>query len=227
MSLLPMPFADFMPQILKNDSNPIGTIYTNKLDSMYGQLEGEIIEMQYFKTAWRCKSDFLDELGYFLAADLKNGDSELTKRKKISNAIMTHTKRSLWDSTKAILDAITGYDARIISNTLATSDDSIEMGYTSDETLNGSAASYMSTEGTNGTDANLGTWEVGAGSEIVIPGNIYINLHYGITTAILSAAQITQIKDAITLDIVAAYFIVYLGYLDGTSSFILYSGGTI
>jgi len=68
---------------------------------------------------------------------------------------------------------------------------------------------------------------VGDGTEVEIWGNIYIDLHYGIHTAVLSASQIEQIVTDISMDIVPAYVRVYLGYVPVTGGFTIYSGGII
>ena len=71
-------------------------------------------------------------------------------------------------------------------------------------------------------DILLGLDLIGAGTEPEIAGNIYINLGGSGYLAL-----IPQIVAAIETDVVPAYMIIYLGYLDGGGKFVLYSGGIV
>lgn len=224
--MLPIPFEDYVPQLLRENIDNKGQAFVDKVTSITEDIRDETLEVYYInKVVERVPETFLDELGYFLNAGLKNTDSDMTKRNKIVNAIQGHKNRGTWEGdAKPKIDAITGYSARIFKETTANSDDSIEMGQTSDE----DPTFYWSTEqGNDGSDSLLGTWEVGDFTEYVIAGNIYIDCHQGITTAVLTSDQIDQIVNELEFDIAPAYMIIYLGYVDATGTFIIYSGGII
>lgn len=221
--MLPLPFEEFIPKQLSEDIDDKGQAFIDKVDSLIREMSDEILEMYWFKLAERCPSDFLEELGFWLNAGLFQTDSELTKRRKIKEAVVGHKRRGSWNNdAKPKVDSITGYDAAIFRS--VDSDDSIEMGQlsTEDDTL------YWSTEsGKDGSDDDLGTWEVGDFTEYVVAGNISIDCHEGVHTAVLTSAQIEQIVVELEFDIVPGYMDIYLGYIDTTGAFIVYSGGII
>lgn len=221
-TLLPLPFEDFIPELLKRNINDDGQAFIDKIDSLLEEIAEEVLEMQYFKLPERCISSFLEELGYMLNAGIVNTDDDVTKRRKIITAIQTHKNRGTWeDDAKQRIDAITGYSAAVFK--ITDSDDSIEQsGLISEPDY------YWSTEGSPGiSDDNLGTWEVGLGTETVIAGNIYIDCHEGIYTAVLTSDQIEQIVFDLETDVAPAYMILYLGYINTSGQFIKYTGGII
>lgn len=219
MSLLPIPSINFFPSGY-DKTDPKLTALSDKIDSIFTAIENETFQLAWLKQPEKCPAKYLDELGYMYNAGLLQSDSDRTKRQKISSAIASHKIRGSWvNHAKIIIDAITGYSAVIFRG--ADADDFILCG---DGVLEaGTDWAILGGDGTSPYGFSL----IGSGSEVEIPGNIYINLHPGIYTAVLSSDQIAQIVLNIAMDIVPAYMIVYLGYLDSTGSFIVYSGGTI
>lgn len=217
--MLPIPFEDNIPVLLRKalTEDDAGQALANFWDEKYQALADEILEMYFFKRPERCPAMFLDTLGDMLAASIKQGDSDFTKRFKILKAIETHKLRSTWTSdAKNRIDAITGYSAVLYS--VQDNDDSIEMAQQASD-----PDFYWSTEsGADGTDDELGTWEVGDFTEYVIAGNIYINCHEGITTGVLTADQIAQIVSDLERDVAPAYMAVYIGYVNALNQFIIY-----
>lgn len=219
--MLPIPLEDYIPDILRNNPTDTGDAFLSKNDSLLIELRDEIFELYYLKVVARCPEWLLEELGAWLNANLNNIDSEDTKRQKIASAIATHKVRGSWtDDVKLRIDSITGYDSAIIT----------EVGG-SDWILTGDgetpSAYYWGSMGADGVDADLGLDLIGSGEEIEIPWNRYINCHVGITVSTLSSAVIDQIVAEIKDDEVPAYMRVFLGYVDGSGDFQLYSGGAI
>jgi hypothetical protein len=218
--MIPIPFLNYIPKLFRDNATAETTALCNKADANIEAWLSDATNIQYLLDVERCPNNFLFSLGDYLAAGLKSQDSDRTKRQKIYKAIVTHKFRSTWTySAKIIIDAITGYDARIY--TAADSDDWILTGDGIVEVGTSWALLY------DGATDPYGFSLIGDGTEIEIQGNIYINCHYGITASTLSAAQIADIVAQIGTDIVPAYMRIYLGYLDGTGAFIVYAGGTI
>lgn len=72
-------------------------------------------------------------------------------------------------------------------------------------------------------DPNLGDDIVGSGTEIQIPGNVYIN----VDNPFLTAEQIAQIVASLDYVTVPAYFRVFLCYLNDQGNPVIYAGGQI
>jgi len=218
--MLPVPFLSYIPKLFRDNTTAETTALCDKVDTNLEAWLADAVNMQYLLDVERCPAGFLIQLGNYLSAGIKAQDSETTKRQKIYKAIVTHKFRSTWTySAKIIIDSITGYDARI-----ATASDSDDWILTGDGVIEVGTSWALLYDGV--TDP-YGLSLIGAGTEIEIQGNIYINCHYGITASTLTAAQIADIVAQIEFDIVPAYMIIYLGYLDGTGAFINYAGGTI
>lgn len=223
-TLLGIPFDEFMPELLKRNISTAGQALIDWIDTDYEALEEEILEMYWFKLPERCPAIFLNELGNMLNANIKFGDTERQKRRKIKNAIATHKIRGSWtNDVKIRIDNITGYSAALYAVAIEDSDDAILLGY---ETTDPTA--YWSTmQGDNGADDLLGMWMVGDFTEVVIPGNVYIDCHEGVNVSTLTAAEIAQIVAEIELDVCPAYMVIYLGYVNVSDEFVVYSGGII
>jgi|WetSurMetagenome_2_1015567.scaffolds.fasta_scaffold253498_2 hypothetical protein len=218
--MLPIPFLKYFPKLYQND--PKAQFLASKMDSIFTAIKNDILGLKRLNRADECPAQFLSELDFTLQANVKKGDSEYTKRKKISTAIATQKKRGTWQNDAKIrIDSITTYSSDIFR--ASSSDDWILCG----DGVTENDQNYWASMGVDGIDDKLGIALIGDGTEIEIQGNIYINLHSGIYTAVLSAAQIAQIVDEISTDIVPAYMRIYLGYADITGSFNLYPGGII
>jgi hypothetical protein len=72
-------------------------------------------------------------------------------------------------------------------------------------------------------DPDLGMDLVGSGTEIQIPGNVYIN----VDNPFLTAEQIAQIVASLDYTTVPAYFRVFLCYLNDQGNPVVYAGGQI
>ena len=218
---LPIPSINFIPKVYR-DNPTAGTIaLTNKIDSNLIAWKKEILQLGWLTSAVKCPAPFLDELGYMFNAGITPTDGETTKRKKIFYAIQNNQLRGTWQySAKTTIDAITGYNAQ--QYTIQSADDWILTGDGQIEIDNPDWSIL-------GGDAIFddGFSLIGDGTEVELWGNIYIDLHYGINTAVLTSDQILQIVTAIQDDIVPAYFRVYLGFVPVGGGFTTYANGTI
>ncbi len=218
--MLPIPVQNFLPKVFRDNTDETTVALCAYIDALLDGLMTEVINLRYLGDIDRCPAAALNYLGYAVNAGIKTNDSEQTKRAKIRGAIKTHKNRSTWEShCKIIIDAITGYDSAIFEwrdedDWILCGDGIIEAG-TSWATLGGDGV------------APLGMLLLGAGTEPAIRGNIYIDLHPGVHTAVLTAAQIAQIVDNIAYDVVPCYMKIYLSYIDTTGALAVYSGGTI
>jgi hypothetical protein len=216
--MLPYPSINFFPKLFANDVNAIAL--AAKIDSYILVMKNDVIRIPRLYRADQANSLYLNELGYWLNANIKEFDSEEIKRKKIYNAIATHKVRGTWIyDCKIRIDNITGYNSSLF-NLIGTSDwilcgDGI------------SEIEYYATGGVDGIDDELGLDLIGDDTEVVIPGNVYIDCHLGIFTPVLTATQISEIVIEIQDDVVPAYYRVQLGYINTSGVFTVYSGGTI
>lgn len=218
--MLPIPSIDFIPKIFKDRATEDTITFTDYLDNTFLSWFTDVKNIDRLMDIDCCPEKFLTYLGNMINAGIQTVDSDRTKRQKIYQAINTHKKRGTWTNhAKIIIDAITGYDARFYKTTDA--DDWILCGDGDIET--GVNWAILGGDGT----APYGMSLIGDGTELEIWGNIYIDCHYGIYTAVLSAAQIEQIVNDIAMDIVPAYVRVYLGYVNTSGQFVVYTGGTI
>lgn len=173
MSLMPYPFSEYIPKLLKDklSSSAGGTAFVNKMDEYMLAWQAETINVAFLKTVDRCPTNFLDEMNAYLEADFKPFDSERVKRQKIYNAVQGHKLRSLWDDdVKIRIDNITGESASLYE--LPGSDDYI---FTGDGVV--SVGTKYSTFGGDGINTDLGCLMTG-GIEPNIAGIVYIDLGY-------------------------------------------------
>lgn len=220
--MLPESFLDFIPKFLKDNIDAGGEALVTYMDELQDEFYGYIREMYFFKDALRSPDIFLDELGYWLSAGLKQDDSEATKREKIYYAVMNHKNRGTWeDDAKIRIDSITGYSAAIFR--AGDNDDGILLGQEATDP----DFYWMTFQDNSGTDDDWGWWLVGDFTEYVIAGNVYIDCHEGVTTPVLTSDEIQKIVDEISEDVVPAYYAVYLGYVNSIGQFIKYAGGVI
>jgi hypothetical protein len=221
MSLLPIPLIKFFPKIFKNDDKAINL--ASKIETNLLTWKNDIIELNRFFRPDEVMERFLTELNFYLEAGMLNQDTELIKRKKARDAISQHKIRGTWQADAKIrIDNITGLSpgSRIFRST-----------GTADWILVGDGTTptdfYWASMGADGIDLDLGLDLIGEGTEIEIAGNIFIDLHEGVNTDVLTAEQIAHIVTDLETDVVPAYFIVNLGYVNVTGQFIIYSGGII
>jgi len=222
--MLPLPFEDHISVLLRKDITVKGQAFIDKVDALITEIRDEILEEYFLKSPLRVSSEFLIELDYYLKAGIKNKDSELTQRLKIQNSVQGHKERSLWlTDAKPRIDAITGLDAVLYKLSDEQKDEWLLIG--DEDTCPESY--YSASLGYDDIDDYLGISLLGGGDEVEIPGNVYINCHEGIHTPVLTNEQILQIVEDFEKDICPAYFRIFLGYVDTSDIFIIYTNGVI
>ena len=219
--MLPIPLIKAIPLHYQDDERLKD--FADRVDIDLKEWRTDVFNIPRYNRPDEAPFFVLKELDFLLEAGFKALDSEVTKRKKIIDAVRSHKFRGLFnDDAKIKIDNVTGFSpgARLFPS--QTEDDFILL------TDGGSlpASENWSVLGTNGIDP-FGPSFVGSGSDPEIPGNVFIDLHEGINTAVLTAAQIQQIVDDLSADTVPAYFQVFLGFTDSGGSFIQYAGGAI
>lgn len=218
--MLPIPFEKFIPAFFNRDYKLYAM--SNKINQNLNDWKKDILNLNNIIDVARIQTYLLNDIGEYLNAGILNSDSDRTKRQKIYSSVSGHKSRSLFrNNVKSKIDSIAGGDSSIYkisdNGNGEISSDWIMFGSELDDVIN-----YWGTIGEDGLDAELGLDLIGAGTEIEIPGNIYIN----VDNDSLTNDQINQIKLSI-VDIVPAYYIVYLGYLDINDDFVVYVNGII
>ena len=94
----------------------------SKTDGYYSDLWDIALSIQYARDPERCDARFLNQLGEFFLAGIDPGDDERTKRIKIYTAVRRHKDRGLWESTKILIDAITGLNSSVYDQKFLISD---------------------------------------------------------------------------------------------------------
>jgi hypothetical protein len=202
--MLPLPTIKHMPKVLQENMDDFGQAFVDFLDEFVTELRDETIQLKFFYVIEKIPPQFLDILGAQLQAEIKQIDTDRQKRVKILNAISGRSKRSLWEEdVKIRIDNITGLDAVLfapfgLDDWILPGDGTTPTGY------------YWAAMGSDGIDDGLGISLIGAGDEVEITGNVYIDFGAMVTTEILA-----QVLDDIQ-NIVPAYFRVILGYTSGT-----------
>lgn len=215
MNSLPTPFLNYIPKLFRQDSKAVA--FASRMDIILGQWKADMLKFRRLYRFDECDSLFLNEIAFLLNVTFLNQDSDSTRRLKLKNAIPNQQHRGTWTySVKPQLDAITGLNAVIMSPLFRSGEWYLMSTDTSlPEPLTASL-------GTNGVTSGLGLDLSGSGDETNIPGNIYINAHLGVNTAVLTATQIAQIIVAFVVDIVPAYYQIFIGYIDVNGNFNLY-----
>jgi len=213
--MIPNDIRDVFPEIYKDKDEDSLNALTDKMNEIILSIKTDIRNMANLKCPARCPSWLLDELGYWVSANIQNFNTETVKRKKIEDAIRTHKLRSTWEEdVKLKIDNYVGGDSSIITS--VGTDDWILCG-------DGMTPSsyYWSAFGADGVDLELGISLIGAGTEIEVKGNIYID----IDSSVLTSDQVEELKIELA-DSIPAYYRVFLGYLTGTI-FTQYANGVI
>lgn len=229
--LLPYPSAYYIPRIYGDNADAGYTALTAKMDAHLLAVRAEVIELYYLKTSYRCPSGLLSELGDMLAAGLNVYETERQKRVKITYAVATHKNRGLWEEqVKPLFDSLAsvdnpGNDARLINS--ASLKKILNIWVECDGVNNVGTA--WSPEGLGDDPAYMGLAEVTPGGSygIGIPGTIYVDCHYGVHTAVLTADTIARLVDWFTSDVIPAYMKGYLAYIDASGFVTVYSGGVV
>lgn len=199
--MLPVPAKDFTPKIFKDSPDLLAL--QAKLDKWNGIWKQDILNFLNFFNPVKAPSVILDELGYLLAAGIKAGDTDDTKRKKIARAITTHKKLGEWqDDIKIRIDAITGLNTLLFDESLADHWILVTDGNTP-------TAAYWSALGVDGIDNSLGI-ALDGGEGTGNAGHIFIDF-----TTNISAPQLAEVKAIFEEDFIPAYLVIHLGYVSG------------
>jgi len=217
--MLPTPSIDYIPKLNRENVDVGWTALTNKIDSLLGTWGNDVKNIFDILDPARCPAILLQELNYLLSAGFREEDTDAQKRQKIYNAIATHKIRGTWTTDAKIrIDTITGYDATIFR--AIDSDDWI---WLAKETTDPDY--YWATwQPKDGSDDDLGCWLVRLADPVayVVAGYISIDCHQGVNVQTLTEATIDKIHDELVDDVVPAYMIIRLGYVNATGQFIVY-----
>jgi hypothetical protein len=203
--MLPLPFEDYIPQILRENMDAYGQALCDYINNIMPIVKKETVDLRYFYTIELIPAKFLDVIGKQLTADIRKEDTEKQKRIKILYAMPNRAKRSLWElDIKPTIDSITGLSASLVLPSTVY-DDAIICGDGTEP-----LASYWFALGCDGVDDELGVILVGAGDEIQVSGNVYIDVGGYVTPAIVS-----QIIANISTRVPAYYRIILVYFLAG------------
>lgn len=221
--MLPLPFIDYIPQQLRQNINAQGQAFVDKIEELLTDISEEVLALYWLKLPERCPAKFLDELGFWLSAELNNFDTERDKRKKIYQAIEIHKRQNSWtQDLKIKCDNITGYSAQIIK-ALGTTGKWVLIG----DGTTPSTYKWASLGADDGTDPDLGLALIGDSADIEQRGNIFINLHPSIDYAILTEAVVQQAYYEIEGKNPLSYFNVFIGYINSAGNFANYDGAHV
>lgn len=213
--MLPETVKDYFPDIYVEKDEDSMNALVSVMDQLISDIEEDIREIGYSRDPVRANALVLDELGYWLSANINDFNSEMVKRKKIQDAIRTHKLRSTWETdAKLKIDNYVGGDSKIIIS--VGTDDWILVGDGSTPT-----DYYWAAMGADGIDDGLGISLIGDGTEIEIKGNIYID----VDDSTLTADQVEELKQELD-DTIPAYYRIFLGYISA-GQFITYANGII
>ena len=232
--MFPIPSSLYIPKIHReNTDDPKYLAFTGMIDDQLTLLKNEIFSLQHLKSSVRCPGALLPELAFKLGVTLLPTDTEDIKRHKIFYAMKSYRYKGCFDvathltvdeipwirTIKTVIDNVTGYSCA--QDIVAEEDQWIICGDGVVELLNNYAII--------GGDGNspYGIYLSGSGAEPAGWGNVYIDLHPGVHTAVVSNAQIVEIAGILLDDMIPAYIVVYLCYVNTLGAFEVYTGGTI
>ena len=215
--ILPVPFLDNIPKVLREeiaDGNANdGQALCDYMDTFIDECDDLVTEFGFIQTPERCPSQFLNELGYMINANIVSTDTDTQKRQKIQYAIANRqTKGSFTGFLKALIDAITGYSSSMWTD--LTENWWVEMD-PSDGVWSTISAGKVTTpydwgiEGSPGGSHN-GLWELATGLEVFAPGNLYINLGDG---GVLGSTIINEVIALLQSYAYIAYMIINIGWV--------------
>jgi hypothetical protein len=191
----------YFPQFFKRDTKLAAL--TDLIDRYLGYWRDDLLGYETLIDPVRCPANLLNELGYFLNAGIFPQDDENQRRTKIAHAVSGHKRRgSFVYDAKPKIDAIAGGNSSIIHTSGL--DDFILVGDGTEPT-----AFYWAALGCDGLDDGLGISLVGAGTEMEVAGNVYID----VDNPTLTATEIQQLVDELEFDIAPVYYYVHLGYI--------------
>jgi len=206
--MLPVPFIDSMPKEITTEGGDDLLAFCGAIDDVIDDSIVEVEGLGGVRDVASASVSMLGPLGDMYYARIKNLDSESVKRGKIAMAIEEHKDNALWATVKVIIDLVTGSNAVLYSSLIETWPVRIQ-----------NAVDFA-----DGREWSLrgDIIRTGSGVEIIIPGNVYID----VGTSALTPAQIVQLVEELTDDRVPAYYRVVLGYTTA-GVFTAYAGGVI
>lgn len=210
--MLPIPFVDFIPKLLRDHLGPGGAAFVAKMDEILTSLSDDAINVDRLVDPVRVPADLLDVFGAMMAAGLNDQDGETEKRAKIAKAVQGHRNRGRWDKdVKPKVDSVAGGNAQIFR--AIDEDDAI---FTGDGRT--PPAFFWATFSTDGIDPDLGESLIGSGLEVEVAGNVYIDVDNPSLTADQVAQIVTDLADS-----VPAYYKVHIGDVNAGGQFIEYT----
>lgn len=187
------------------------TALATLIDDLLDEVETDLRHYEYLLDPVRIPAEFIEELGHLLSAGVVSSDTDLQKRQKVATAVAAHKRRCSFNlDAKPKIDIICGGNSSVVhsysgGDWIEASDDSFPTAY------------YWATIAGDDSDSELGLILVGSGFEIVVAGNVYID----VDNAALSADDQARLEFAMQ-DIVPAYMYVHFGYFDITGAFVEY-----
>ena len=211
--MLPTPFLDFIPQIYRDSNNQVDVqALATFMDALIDSIQQEIIDFCNTYDVARMPSNILDEVGYYLSADLQELDTDRVKREKVVRAVQGHRRRGSWTlDAKPKIDTIIGGNAQLVKVDLATSNDFI---ITGSGDLATEPDNLWSVVGGDSAASAYGMPIIGAGNEKFLAGVIRIDIDNDTATS----EQLENIRLTLA-DVVAVYFIVLYGAVVGGEFF--------
>jgi hypothetical protein len=200
---------DYIPSFFNRDSKL--NAFITETDDIINGIKDDIKTLNDMHIIEKTPAIMLNELGLYLNAGIRSGDSDRDKRIKIINAVAGHKVRGSFNlDAKPKIDLIAGGDSKIIRS--FDKDDFIFAGdgLTPDDY-------YWAVLGTDGIDDGQGISLIGEGDEIEIAGTIYIDAD----NDSLTEAQLDEIELDLE-DVIPAYYRVFLGYINVSNQFIIY-----
>lgn len=211
--MLPISFINYLPAPLFENLDSAGQDLIDFIDNFTIEIFNKILTIWYFKHPEKTPEITLPYWEQYFNITNRTSKTLAQRRQQITTAIASQKKRGLWaDSVKIIIDIIAGGDSQILTN--GTGSDWI---FTGDGTT--PDAFYWATFGGDGIDDELGMDFIGAGTEIEIAGNIYID----VDNDSLTPSEVALLVAELRTDVAPAYYRLFLGYIDISGDFIEYA----
>jgi hypothetical protein len=206
-----------LPYLLKEfQPNAEAVSLAGALDRAFAGMYSDALGLRDRYTPESCPTQLLDELYASIGGTPKVTDTDAQKRAKITTAIEQQKYNGTWVfSAKLAIDAITGASSVIWGS--PQSDWPVQIG---DASAYNNGFHWM-IQGGSGLIGDESIIMIGAGTESIIAGNVYIDV--GIST--LTANQVALVVAALQ-DIVPAYFRIFLGWTV-SGVFTAYVGGQL
>ena len=223
-NLLPYPSWESFPDIFKVTDNPDLKDLSIEIDKLLEFYCQEIFGLGNLKSIEKCPDFFLIQLGALTGVSFAHGDSETDKRRRIRNSIKNIWDSGIWegDNDSYIRDTInniTDWDATIVGRTDVTNlwiENPVYLTPTQQQELD--QLDYTNIEVSPGNNQGmLGLWQFYTLSAQGQSGMVLIDLGAP-DIALITPDLIKEIQRQ--LDLMPAFFEVWIGYVDEGSVFI-------